>query len=84
MGCNKDWSLSCVRHYSPSAKKIEVATFYFGRDLDELFRGREQEIIPYLTDFMHRLERKQEAFQAERKRMHYGAYTSSRQACQCP
>ena len=39
MGCNKDWSLSCVRHYSPSAKKIEVATFYFGRDMDELAPG---------------------------------------------
>jgi hypothetical protein len=39
MGCKKDWSLSCVRHYSPSAKKIEVATFYFGRDLDELTPG---------------------------------------------
>ena len=39
MGSNRDWSLSCVRHYSPSAKKIEVATFYFGRDLDELAPG---------------------------------------------
>ena len=36
MGVNKDWSLTLVRHYSPSAKKIEVATFYFGRDMDEL------------------------------------------------
>ena len=25
-----------VRHYSPCAKRINVATFYFGRDLDEL------------------------------------------------
>ena len=30
------WTLSLVRDYSPTAKKIEVATFYFGRDLDEL------------------------------------------------
>lgn len=36
MGCKKKWELTCVRHYSPSAKNIEVATFYFGRDLDEL------------------------------------------------
>ncbi len=39
MGSNKDWSLTLVRHYSPSAKKIDVATFYFGRDLDELSPG---------------------------------------------
>ena len=28
--------MSLVRDYSPTAKKIEAATFYFGRDLDEL------------------------------------------------
>ena len=39
MGSNKDWSLTLVRHYSPSAKRIDVATFYFGRDLDELSPG---------------------------------------------
>ena len=39
MDSNKDWSLTLVRHYSPSAKRIEVATFYFGRDLDELAPG---------------------------------------------
>ena len=39
MGSNKDWSLTLVRHYSSSAKRIEVATFYFGRDLDELAPG---------------------------------------------
>lgn len=36
MSCSKNWKLTCVRHYSPSAKNIDVATFYFGRDLDEL------------------------------------------------
>ncbi|MBD36342.1 MAG: hypothetical protein CL512_06195 [Actinobacteria bacterium] len=36
MSCTKNWELTCVRHYSPSAKSIDVATFYFGRDLDEL------------------------------------------------
>lgn len=35
-GDHKHWNLSLVRKYSPTAKKIEVATFYFGRDLDEL------------------------------------------------
>ena len=39
MGFNKNWSLTLVRHYQPSAKKIDVATFYFGRDLDELSPG---------------------------------------------
>ena len=39
MGSNKDWSLTLVRHYRPSAKNIDVATFYFGRDLDELAPG---------------------------------------------
>ena len=35
-GDHRHWNLSLVRKYSPTAKKIEVATFYFGRDLDEL------------------------------------------------
>ena len=36
MSCSKNWGLTCVRNYSPSAKSIDVATFYFGRDMDEL------------------------------------------------
>ena len=36
MGVNRKWSLTLVRRYSPSAKRINVATFYFGRDLNEL------------------------------------------------
>ena len=36
MGCTKKWELTCVRNYSPSAKSIDVATFHFGRNLDEL------------------------------------------------
>lgn len=35
-GDHRNWNLSLVRKYSPTAKKIEVSTFYFGRDLDEL------------------------------------------------
>ena len=35
-GDHRHWKLSLVRKYSPTAKSIEVATFYFGRDLDEL------------------------------------------------
>lgn len=36
MGIIRKWSLTLVRKYKPSAKKINVASFYFGRDLDEL------------------------------------------------
>jgi hypothetical protein len=36
MGTIRKWSLTLVRKYKPSAKTINVATFYFGRDLDEL------------------------------------------------